>query len=376
MAANTMDTTDYEYSEDDFNGSENYTYLYPDWHELLDCPQKSLPWQSVIIPTLYFLIFFTGFIGNLCVIVIMASKHKNRRLVDTFVINLAVADLVFVCTLPFWGISAAKENQWDFGDFLCKFSSYVIAVNRFSNIFFLTCMSVDRYLAVVRMLDSRYLRSNQCVRLTCCVIWLASIALGVPSLIYRRVEENGAARLCTEIADSAVFNGISLVALFLAFVLPVVIIVACYCSILVKLRNPPGLQNPKTEQRRRHSLKIVLVIIVAFVVSWLPFNVFKTILIACQLQFASLSCASQTTLARGLTLSSCFAFLNSCANPAIYIFLDHHFRHRALRFCLGWFGPQIKRRSGAPAASSSGLTIDSYSVSSYPRCRMSSVHLQ
>uniref|UniRef100_A0A8B9ZKP6 G-protein coupled receptors family 1 profile domain-containing protein n=1 Tax=Anas platyrhynchos TaxID=8839 RepID=A0A8B9ZKP6_ANAPL len=79
-----------------------------------------------------------GGIGNLFVIVLLAKRSGGRRAVDTFVLNLAVADVVFVCTLPFWVAAGARGNRWLLGEGLCKASSYAISVNRCSSILFLT----------------------------------------------------------------------------------------------------------------------------------------------------------------------------------------------------------------------------------------------
>ncbi|XP_029288216.1 probable G-protein coupled receptor 25 [Cottoperca gobio] len=288
--------------------------------------------STIFLPILYYLIFFTGFLGNLFVITVVGSKgRKGGRLVDTFVVNLALADLVFVLTLPLWAISARQNDHWDFGsagDLLCKLSSYIIAVNRVSNIFFLTCMSVDRYLAVVKLMDSRYLRSSRCIRATCAAVWLSSLVLGIPSLVYRRVETAEDGLSCVEDNNSPFFLGLSLAMALLTFVFPVLVIVLCYGTIVVHL-NHHCTSNPRAEARRRHSLKMVLSIILAFVVSWLPFNIFKVIIISSQLSNADLSCDAQSWQRNGILISCCLAFLNSCVNPAIYFFLDHHFRRRA-----------------------------------------------
>lgn len=250
---------------------------------------------------------------------------------DTFVVNLALADLVFVFTLPLWAISASQNGNWNFGpagDLLCKLSSYIIAVNRFSNIFFLTCMSVDRYLAIVRLMDSKYLRSSRCIRATCAAVWAISLVLGIPSLVYRRVEPPGDEQSCVEDDGSAFFLGMSLTMALLTFVFPVLIIVLCYGTIIKHLeKHCTAAGNPRADARRRHSLKMVLCIIVAFIVSWLPFNIFKAIIIVSHISEADPSCV--TWLRNGLELSCCLAFLNSCVNPFIYFLLDHHFRRRA-----------------------------------------------
>ncbi|KAG7218464.1 hypothetical protein INR49_009341 [Caranx melampygus] len=292
--------------------------------------------------------------------VVGSKSRRGGRLVDTFIINLALADLIFVLTLPLWAISAGQSGRWVFGDLMCKLSSYIIAVNRFSNIFFLTCMSIDRYLAVVKLLDSRYLRSSQCIRATCAVIWVVSMVLGVPSWVYRGVESTMDGETCVENSNSPPFLALSLTMALLTFVFPVLIIMLCYGTIVMHLnKHCVAAVNPRAEARRRHSLKMVLCIIVAFVVSWLPFNIFKSIIIGSQLSNAALSCETMSWQRNGLLVSCCLAFLNSCVNPAIYFFLDHHFRRRAeilCRTCMGKPKMLQSHNSSASVSESFGTT--------------------
>lgn len=332
-----MDAYSY-YPQDDYYYS-NYTDNLTDDEPFpinvtLDCPGSSLWGLSIFLPLLYYLIFFTGFLGNLFVISVVGSKGRRRgRLVDTFVVNLALADLVFVLTLPLWAVSASQNGNWDFGvmgNLLCKLSSYIIAVNRFSNISFLTCMSFDRYLAVVRLMDSRHLRSSRCIQFTCVAVWLSSLVFGIPSWMYRSVQQFTDGPSCVEDNRSYFFLSLSLMTALLTFIFPVFIIMICYGTIIQRLnKHVASAANPRAKARHRHSLKMVFSIIVAFVVSWLPFNIFKVIIVMSQLTNADLSCDAQAWQRNGLLISCCLAFLNSCVNPAIYFFLDHHFRQRA-----------------------------------------------
>ncbi|XP_060777871.1 probable G-protein coupled receptor 25 [Neoarius graeffei] len=326
---------------------ENFTddyFNYLDFNETVmptsatAVKEQLLSMSHIYLPMLYFFMFFAGFTGNLFVIIIIGNRHKkNARLVDTFVQNLALADLVFVFTLPLWAISAGKYDHWPFGELLCKVSSYIITVNRFSNIFFLTCMSVDRYLAIVRLMDSHFLRSSKCIHLTCGVVWGSSLILGTPSLVYRKLNVESAS--CIDDLESSFFQGMILLTVFLTFVLPVMIILLCYGSIMVKLRNHwVTAGNSRAEARCRHSLKIVFTIITVFLISWLPYNVLKTIQVISKISNVKLDDDTYKYLARGLIISSCLAFLNSCLNPVIYLFLDKHFRRSAAaqcKFCMG-----------------------------------------
>ncbi|XP_072309059.1 G-protein coupled receptor 15 [Eucyclogobius newberryi] len=323
-----------EYEYYFYNYSENST-------EYVEMNKSSDPVGLVLVPLLYYLIFFSGFFGNLSVVCVLGSGcRRGGRLVDTFIVNLALADLIFVLTLPLWAISAGRGDAWEFGeggDLLCRLSSYVICVNRYSNVFFLTCMSVDRYVAVVKLMDSRHLRSSRCIYLTCLVVWLTSLLLGVPSLMYRELVNHGEIPVCVDKDDSKFFSVLTLFMTLFMFIFPVLIIVFSYGTIAVHLnRHCAAAANPRAEARRRHSLKMLLVIIVVFILSWLPYNVFKTLTTVNRL--TDVYVGGERSLEIGLLVSSCLAFFNSCVNPVIYFCLDHHFRQRAvllLKRCTG-----------------------------------------
>ncbi|KAM9859398.1 putative G-protein coupled receptor 25 [Aulostomus maculatus] len=345
-----------DYPPDYYYYTENSTNdEFTNFSIFVDCPTSLLQGSNVFLPILYFLMFFMGLFGNIFVISVVGCKgRKGGRLVDTFVVNLALADLIFILTLPLWAVSASRYGSWDFGVTLCKLSSYIISVNRFSNIFFLTCMSVDRYLAVVKLMASRNLRRSGCICATCAGVWMSSLILGIPFLVCRRVGQSTDGRLaCQEDYSSPFFLGLSLTVTFLAFVVPVFIIMVCYSHIVLHLHKHCAAANPRAEARRRHSLKMVISIIVAFVVSWLPFNIFKVIIISSQLLQVDLSCDTLSWQRNGLLVSCCLAFLNSCVNPAIYVFLDNHFRQQAkilYKNCTKWPLMQQSHNSSASFA--------------------------
>ncbi|NXJ95545.1 GPR25 protein, partial [Corythaixoides concolor] len=145
-------------------------YDYPPLTNVTENRDVSSRWEvfftTVFIPILYSFIFLLGLVGNIFVIVLMAKKSGAKRMVDTFVLNLAVADVIFVCTLPFWVAAGARGNRWPLGEGLCKVSSYAIAVNRCSSILFLTALSVERYLVIRKVLDTKTMGSRRHVHVT------------------------------------------------------------------------------------------------------------------------------------------------------------------------------------------------------------------
>ncbi|XP_027699265.1 probable G-protein coupled receptor 25 [Vombatus ursinus] len=333
-------------------GDENYEWS-GDYGEPALCPTPALPFGHVFIPLLYLAAFGAGLIGNSFVVWLLAGQQGPRRLVDTFVLHLAVADLMFVVTLPFWATAVGLHGQWIFGEELCKVSSFIIAVTRCASTLLLAGMSVDRYLAVVKLLDARPLRNRGCMLTTCAVIWIISILAGVPSLVYRKLLPMpvGPGSLCGD--DPAdIFQGLSLLVLSLTFVLPLGIIFFCYSLISQRLWNPLQLGRG-----RKNSLRIIFAIVGTFTCSWLPYSILKTFFHIAHLRALPLDCPLLLALRWGLTLSTCLAFVNSSANPIIYLLLDRSFRARARGSCRRTRPPLASRVSSASSLSGGDNSI-------------------
>ncbi|XP_070604963.1 probable G-protein coupled receptor 25 [Erythrolamprus reginae] len=290
------------------------------------CLTEKLPFASIFISVIYFMIFFIGFFGNLFVILVMVQKKGNQKLVDNFVLNLAVADLIFVCTLPFWALTEAFDSWW-FGEELCKFSSYAISVNRCSSILFLMGMSVERFLVMNKHWVSRSFGTKRNINVTCGCIWVFSFLLGIPSLLYRKLIPVGDRFACQDKNPSTVYI---FTVLCLTFLLPLGVILFCYCSIFSMLKS-----HVNIGRKANHALKIIFVIIGAFICCWLPFNTFTAVATYVKVQNPDFSCEALNALTRGLIISACLAFTNSCINPIIYAFMDQQFRQKVMKNFLG-----------------------------------------
>ncbi|XP_053461602.1 probable G-protein coupled receptor 25 isoform X2 [Nycticebus coucang] len=325
--------------------------------ELELCQSWDLPYGYAYIPTLYLAAFAVGLLGNAFVVWLLAGRRGPRRLVDTFVLHLAAADLGFVLTLPLWATAAALGDRWPFGEGLCKLSSFALAGTRCAGALLLAGMSVDRYLAVVKLLEARPLRTRRCALATCCSVWAVAVLAGLPSLFYRglRPLPGGEGSQCGEEPSDA-FQGLSLLLLLVTFVLPLGVTLFCYCRISHRLRRPPHVGRA-----RRNSLRIIFAIVSTFVGSWLPFSALRAVFHLARLGLLPLPCPLLLALRWGLTIATCLAFVNSCANPVIYLLLDRSFRARAWRGACGRAGRQAPRISNSLSWPSS-LSRDDSSV--------------
>ncbi|KAK2116706.1 hypothetical protein P7K49_003592 [Saguinus oedipus] len=117
--------------------------------------------------------------------------------------------------------------------------------------------------------------------------------------------------------------------LFFIFILPLAIITGCYNLVALKLRE-------RQLVRFSQPFQVHATVVIAFFLCWLPLQV------SLQLDFTSRQedkedLSQMTLLISPLALS--MAFINSCLNPILYIFIEHdfweHFLH-SLPASLEW----------------------------------------
>ncbi|KAM4044326.1 LOW QUALITY PROTEIN: putative G-protein coupled receptor 25 [Anomaloglossus baeobatrachus] len=329
----------------DYDDYQDYDDYYDNETEE-ECHLQELPHARWILPTLYSMFFLIGFLGNMVVIAVV-SKRSSRR-ADTFILNLAVSDLLFVCTLPLWASALAQGGHWPFGTYLCQASGYVIAVTRCASSLLMAVMSIDRYVAVIKGKKMHPLRTRSCSLGTCCGIWGASFLVGCPTLVSRHLDTDNSA--CVDSDESLFGLRFKLVVIFLTFVLPFAVVLFCYCR-MARYLNYFGKQVKAMstgKPRRGHSwLRIVSCVVGAFCISWLPFNTLNTVRVISKLGI-KISCSMDDAIHQALSATAALAFANSCSNPLIYALLDAGFRRRAQLSIPGLF---YKCRSMVPIPS-------------------------
>ncbi|XP_060708549.1 G-protein coupled receptor 15-like [Hemiscyllium ocellatum] len=343
--------TDYSYHPDDYEP-------YPTWVE--ECQGATIPQAELGLAAVYCVIFAAGFLGNGLLVSSLGWRCRLQRQVDVFIWNLALADLVFLATLPLWVDAEARGKRWRGGLSLCRLSGYAVAVNAYSSVLFLSCMSLDRYLAIVYPLQSRRLRSRAYAALACLSVWTASLLLGLPVLRNRVLHVREEGSYCGE--DPALVSpAVSLAYLLFTFFLPMLIILACYCSITRKLCQQYR-RSKRQDVRLRKSMRVVFLVVLVFLISWLPFNVFRCLALVHRWGASVESCGFQAAVGLGQEVSAPLAFANSCVNPFIYWVCDSSIRKALLRLLLPCLKPFHLNRLSAASEShpsrSSSVTTD------------------
>jgi allatostatin receptor len=88
------------------------------------------------------------------VVLVVAANQQMRSTTNLLIINLAMADLLFIVfCVPFTATDYVLPF-WPFGDAWCKIVQYLIVVTAYASVYTLVLMSLDRFLAVVHPITS------------------------------------------------------------------------------------------------------------------------------------------------------------------------------------------------------------------------------
>ncbi|XP_077141490.1 type-2 angiotensin II receptor [Ranitomeya variabilis] len=293
------------------------------------CPNNTIPdYQLNLLPAFYSFVFIFGFIGNSLVISVLCLEGDLKTVASIYILNLAIADLLFLMTLPFWATYYACGLNWMFGAVMCKISSSLLTLNIFASIFFISCMSVDRYMAIVYPLRSQRRTLNQAI-LVAFIIWALAIMSTLPTFYFRNTYYIKSLGVHACIMDfpteeySSWCVAMALLKIILGFCFPITIILTCYFMIGLHLKKTNGsILNKKTRDR---VLKIVTAIVVCFLICWMPFHVLTFLDVLTRMEIIN-DCRIKTFVEAAMPLSICLGFSNSCINPLLYCFVGNQFR--------------------------------------------------
>lgn len=91
--------------------------------------------SSVVITFLYFVVCAIGLCGNALVMYVILRYAKMKTVTNIYILNLAVADVLCMLSLPFIAIQLALLH-WPFGAAICRIVLTMDSLNQFTSIFF------------------------------------------------------------------------------------------------------------------------------------------------------------------------------------------------------------------------------------------------
>ncbi|XP_006832123.1 PREDICTED: G-protein coupled receptor 183-like [Chrysochloris asiatica] len=131
---------------------------------------------TMTLSLFYTALFILSTLGNILALCLACQKSpKKINSTGIYLVHLAVSDLLFALALPGKITYYALESSWPFGDWFCRLTAFIFYLNTYGSVYLMTCLSVDRYLAVVCIHQCPQLRKTSQARLVCVGVWALAL---------------------------------------------------------------------------------------------------------------------------------------------------------------------------------------------------------
>lgn len=290
-------------------------------------PAASSPLKSTsekIQLAVYVFTFLLGSVGNILVLIIVKAKRSRRSVNDLYIMNLAVADLLFIAFLPLYTYNLLDPVVLSTG--ACKFIGPVMTMTYFLSVYTLTFMAVHRCYVILNPFKPEM--RHRTAYITLAIIWAMSAIFITPLVVVNNSYDPypGCIESGWPTKNHKRAYTISLVVL--QYVLPLTIISVAYIRIIIDLNRGSASKFERHtqvhQQFRKENLQIVktlATIVVLFAVCLLPGQIVWM-----------LSDFGGNVSELFFSVSVILSALHSCLNPIVYGTLTKQFRRDYIRY--------------------------------------------
>ncbi|KAM9509753.1 proteinase-activated receptor 1 isoform 1-T1 [Guaruba guarouba] len=311
------------------------------------------PWLTRFVPSVYTIVLVLSLPLNITAILVFLKKMKIEKPAVIYMLNLALADVLFVCVLPFKIAYHFSGNDWAFGPEMCRFITAAFYCNMYCSIMLMTSISFDRFLAVVYPMQSLGWRTLTRASLICLTIWLVAITGVIPFLIREQTMEIPKLNIttCHDVLRESELHGYYLhfFSIFSSvfFVVPFIISTVCYVCIIRCLSSSTLVtkQNKKTR-----AFLLCVAVFSVFVICFGPTNV---LLLIHYIHFSYDN--SLEYLYFAYLLCVCISSISCCIDPFIYYYASSQYQRQlfSLFNCKETLDPNSSNSSGQSMSTTS-----------------------
>eukprot|EP00794_Sanderia_malayensis_P008269 gene8269-9151_t len=285
--------------------------------------------MDVVVYMMYTVIFLTGMVGNMLVVLKITRSDKNKSLKHCFLLNLAITDLLTLFLLLPLSIMA-KNVSWPLGEFVCRYvfplTDVVIGVSVLTHV----SISLDRYRTIIYPMAAKPSHLQRILILIS--IWIIAYLLnGLPlSLVLSVGKGFWVAKACIPTWPSHHLKQAYYLQRFIViFIIPIIVNFLAYVKISkalkVSLLLLQGSARGQKRETRIHSqqrlIRMFRTIFVAFVVCFFPIHLFTIIDEYC------MSFGKWQGSGHIFQFALVFAYANSMCNPVILVMMSAEYKN-------------------------------------------------
>ncbi|XP_066425400.1 proteinase-activated receptor 2 [Molothrus aeneus] len=278
---------------------------------------------TVFIPIVYILVFIIGLPSNAMALWVFFFRTKKKHPAVIYMVNLALADLLFVVWFPLKISYHLNGNNWLFGEGLCKVFVGFFYGNMYCSILFMTCLSVQRYWVVVNPIVNSKKKSEIALGISI-AIWILILLGNIPLYLVNQTAyiSNLNITTCHDVLPENVLAH-DMFSYFLSlaiglFLIPAIITAVAYILMIKTLSA--SIIDVSTGKKRKRAIKLIIVVLSMYLICFTPSNVLIIV------HYSLLKAYSQSHLYVWYITGLCLSALNSGIDPFIYYYISKDFR--------------------------------------------------
>ncbi|XP_030589931.1 P2Y purinoceptor 1-like [Archocentrus centrarchus] len=232
-------------------------------------------YENKTLPSIYIFVFIIGLGANGWVLKSLLQKRKKLGHINVFLLNLGLANFLFLPTLPFLSAYYFMRSKWIFGDAFCKITRFCFNLNLYGSIGFLTCISVYRYLVIVHPMRVMGRITVTLSVVISVMVWLLVSVQSLPDMFFTKKSKNETGKCyhttSTEYIEDYLKYSVGWT--LTGFVIPFCILLGCYGHVTLVLWRKKNINKVVKER----SLKLLFILILLFSVCYIPYHIFKNL---------------------------------------------------------------------------------------------------
>ncbi|XP_026012936.1 formyl peptide receptor 2-like [Astatotilapia calliptera] len=325
--------------------------LLTDTHKSEDDQTTMVGINSIVHNITIVLLMLTvvlGITGNSMVIWVAGFKLK-LTVTNVWLVNLAIADLIFCFTRIFSLTRLFLSDHWPFGLFLCKFNGFFKYANMFCSVFLLAVISLDRMVCIWWPVFTKRRRTLSAARVVAVCVWIAAILFSIPYFIHRQtyIDNNNLTKCSMNPKKMEEAHNSTKVALYsirflCGFIFPFMVILICYTLAGV------GIRRTRLSGKSR-PLRVIACLVIAFFLCWAPYHC---------LQLVRMINGDNALLKIWFTVAQSIAFFNSCVNPLLYFCMGLKLRDRFKNGLMGVYTRALTDYTGGQITPCTDQSLD------------------
>lgn len=272
-----------------------------------DCYPATNP-EKMLFVGLYSAVILLGVPSNIFFLFVSCQHIRQKNELGVYLFNLALSDLLFIVCLPVW-VQFTLNDKWLHGETACTVCVFLLFTNFYTSAVLLSCIAVDRYLAVVHPLKFCTFRKRKTATAVSIAAWIFIVIFNAVTVIPASIYDNENL-ICLEVFPlSEMQRRVNIARFVVGFLVPAAVVGFCCWRICldVKRNRMLGL----TERRR--VFKLLGSVLLTLYVCFGPVHVMMVVR-------SLLPCQYPKWLHIGYKLGVILSTLNCLADPLLYCF--------------------------------------------------------